>query len=117
MNRFILLLALLCCGCASSGLETRRETLTRTYQDTLLPLPERVIAFDALLATFTPGTRETTIDRYTSSISVIKTRIDSVMLDDGTFIPGNHFALLLHAPDGTDRQLLLYKDRIHYSCR
>ncbi len=117
MNRFILLLALLCCGCTSSRLETRRETLTLAYQDTSRPLPERVAAFDALLATFTTGTRETTIDRYTSSVSVIKTRIDSVMLDDGTFIPGQHFSLLLRAPDDSDRWLPLYKDHIHYPSR
>jgi hypothetical protein len=114
MNRHLLtaVLALLCTGCVNSRLESRRQTLALTSQDTTRPLSERVLAFDDLLATFTSGTREATLDRFLGPAAIIKTRFDSTILDDGTLIPGHHFNLLLRAPDGSDRMLTLKKDKV-----
>jgi hypothetical protein len=90
------LLAFLTTACTSPDyLTAKRRHLTATYQNPTLPMPERVAAFDALLATFASGARESTIDQYI--VSETKSRVSPY--EDKTHI----FSLHMYAPDGTDR--------------
>jgi len=102
---FLLLLVLLTTACTSPDyLTAKRRHLTATYQNTALPMPERVTAFDALLATFLSGARESTIDQYI--VSETKSRVTPY--EDKIHI----FSLHMYAPDGTDRYKTLKDNRV-----
>lgn len=101
----LLLLIVLTCSCTSPDyLTAKRRQLTATYQNTTLPMPERVAAFDALLATFASGARESTIDQYI--VSETKSRVTPY--EDKIHI----FSLHMYAPDGTDRWITLKDNRV-----
>ncbi|HEY1172572.1 MAG TPA: hypothetical protein VGH19_14475 [Verrucomicrobiae bacterium] len=103
-----LLLFLVIClttSCKSPDyLTAKRRHLTATYQNSSLPMPERVAAFDALLSTFTSGVRESTIDLYI--VSQMKSRVTPY--EDKIHI----FTLSMQAPDGSDRWITLKDNHV-----
>lgn len=117
MNRWMMPLSLalvfLFGGCAAirdHKLEPYRTGLMTTYRDKTRSMDERVEAFDLLLDTFSRGTREDTIDRFTAGAAVSKSRIDGSTEDAD--LDRCHYSLRLLAPDGSDRWMQLRGDRV-----
>jgi hypothetical protein len=105
LSILLLLVVFFTTACTSPDyLTAKRRHLTATYQNTTLPMSERVAAFDALLATFTSGARESTIDQYI--VSETKSRVTPY--EDKIHI----YSLHMYAPDGTDRYKTLKDNRV-----
>jgi len=108
-SNLLLILLFACIGCRSisdARLDEQRRQLTAAYQDERNPMSARVKAFDDLLETFTPGTREEVIDQYVPyPVCDTKARIAPPE-------HGDHFQLHMTAPDGSHRWIRLHGDKV-----